>query len=115
MQYLDTRIYQRGETYKGAGVLEQSHFEFLKSYGKDDAKNIIFDSVLQAAIDSGCEALKTIIYYAETTLYHTFNVDYYYIRPEQMSITNSMTNTENIVKQEKKKQKDKHKKKKKKK
>lgn len=94
MQLIDQRLYPAGETYRGDAAHEIDHFEFLKTYSVDDATNTIISSVEQAADQEGYTLLIISIYYEEGLLYHLFDVNYKFTKPEfvYMNMQDSGTN-----------------------
>lgn len=87
MQLIDQRLYPPGETYYGEAINEIDYFEFLKTYNVDDAVGIIFSAIEQAAEQQGYILLRTSIYYESGTLYHLFNVKYYFVPILSQSIS----------------------------
>lgn len=80
MQLIDQRLYPAGETYSGEATEEVDHFEFLITYGVNDAVSIIFSAIEQAAAQQGFVLLRTEMYYESGTLYHLFDVKYYFVQ-----------------------------------
>lgn len=86
MILIDTRVYPNGDTYNGAAFNEIIHYEFLKTYNETDAINNIYTAVEQTAINQGVQLLRVEVSYESGTLYHLFDINYYYKTPQMMSV-----------------------------
>lgn len=73
-----TRIYDAGYIYRGKAVNETAYFEFLKWYSLDRSKDIMLQGIEDAASGQGKTLLKVEMDYSSSTLYHKFDVTYYY-------------------------------------
>lgn len=86
MQLINERIYPEQDGYHGEAVYEIDHYEFLVTYTVDEAIGNIFSAIETAVAQQGYTLLRTEVYYESGTIYHLFDVHYYFIPVQQMSL-----------------------------
>ncbi len=73
-----SKIYYETYTYQGKAVQETSHFEFLKWFSLEESRDKLIEAIEKAASEQNKTLLKIDIEYSSGTLYHMFDVTYYY-------------------------------------